>query len=867
MTPPNEPSPPSPTGSVPVGSSGPGQTPLTPTRLREIRTLFDAVVECGPETRADFLLAAAPDDPALRDEVTSLLAALDSGDDPLERSPARLMAQALSDDGSALVGARVGPYELVRRIGVGGMGAVYEGVRADDQFRMRVAIKLLRPSTESDLAIRRFRYERQILANLDHQNIAALLDGGVTTDGHPYLVMEYVEGAPITSWCDARRLSPRERVTLFRQVCDAVRHAHQNLVVHRDLKPGNILVAQDGTVKLLDFGIAKLLREEEGPDQLPATHGGVRACTPEYASPEQIRGLPVGTTSDVYALGVVLFELLTGNRPLDLEGRLLAEVERIVCEELPPRPSTVVTDDAAEVRGERSAARLRARLSGDLDAIVLTALRKEPERRYGSAEQLALDLGRYLDGLPVTARRDSVGYRFGKFARRRRFEIAAAAVVILSLVGGVVSTMRQAQQVEVARARTTAINDFLLTMLGAADPGSLGRDVTVREVLDSAAVHADSLALQPRLEADVRSVIGRTYLGLGEYGSAREQLRRVLEVRRGMAPEGDRDVALALNNLALAVQYDGEFAAADSMHQDALALFTRTAARDDTLRASLLNDAAQSRHELGDLVAAERLYREAIGLRERFIGPDDPGLVAPLNNLGVVLGDLGQIAAAESLHAHAVTVARRIYGPSHPIVAMAINNHANVLELAGRLAESDSLFRVTIAMRREILGPEHPDYAWTLFNYAQFLIRRERWAEAERYSREVLALRGTTLPDAHPAVATAMQALGLALAHQGKPDEGERWLRESLELRRTTLPEGHWLVSTAESVLGEHLTQVGRFAEAEKLLLPSEARLVAERGAKSPQVSAARERVVKLYEAWQRPDEAAHWRTLLAESQ
>ncbi len=863
MTPPNEQSPPSPPGS---SSSGPS-TPLTPTRLREIRALFEAVVEYGPETRADYLLAATPGDPELREEVTSLLAALEADDDPLEHSPAEMMAQALSDDGSALVGARVGPYELVRRIGVGGMGAVYEGVRVDDQFRMRVAIKLLRPSTESDLAIRRFRYERQILANLDHRNIAALLDGGVTSDGHPYLVMEYVEGAPITSWCDQRRLSERERVALFRQVCDAVRHAHQNLVVHRDLKPGNILVAQDGTVKLLDFGIAKLLREEEGPDQLPATHGGARAFTPEYASPEQVRGLPVGTTSDVYALGVVLFELLAGQRPFDLEGRLLSEVERIVCEEPPPRPSTVVTDDAAEKRGERSAARLRARLVGDLDAIVLTALRKEPERRYGSAEQVALDLDRYLGGLPVTARRDSVGYRLGKFVRRRRFELAAAAVVLLSLGGGVGSTMRQARQVEVARARTVAINDFLLTMLGAADPGSLGRDVTVREVLDSAAVQAGELSAQPVLEADVRSAIGRTYLGLGEYGSAREQLQRVLDVRRAISPNGDRDVAVALNNLALAVQYDGEFASADSMHQDALALFIRTASQDDTVRAALLNDAAQSRHELGDLVAAESLYRAAIALRERVIGPDDPGLVAPLNNLGVVLGDLGEIAAAESLHAHAVEVARRIYGPSHPIVAMAINNHANVLELAGRIAESDSLFRVTIAMRRDILGPEHPDYAWTLFNYAQFLIRRERWAEAEKYSREVLALRGTTLPDAHPAVATAMQALGLALAHQGKPDEGERWLRESMELRRRTLPEGHWLISTAESVLGEHLTEVGRYAEAEKLLLPSEARLVAERGAKSPQVSAARERVVKLYEAWKRPEDAARWRTLLTESQ
>ena len=852
---------------TPSDERRPDTPPLTPTRLREVRALFDAVVECGAETRADFLLAAAPDDPELRAEVMSLLAALDTGDDLLASTPRELLAQALAEDGSILVGARVGPYELVRRIGTGGMGAVYEGVRVDDQFRKRVAIKLLRPSTESDLAIRRFRYERQILANLDHRNIAGLLDGGVTADGHPYLVMEYVEGAPITTWCDERQLSARDRVALFRQVCDAVQHAHQNLVVHRDLKPGNILVARDGSVKLLDFGIAKLLREEEGLDQLPATRGGVWACTPEYASPEQIRGMPVGTTSDVYALGVVLFELLTGRRPFDLDGRLLAEVERVVCEQLPSRPSMMVSDAAAVTHGERSAARLRARLTGDLDAIVLTALRKEPERRYGSAEQLSLDLKRYLDGLPVTARHDSVGYRLGKFVRRRRLELAAATVVLLSLGGGVAVTMRQSRQVEVARARTEAINSFLLTMLGAAEPGALGRDVTVREVLDSAAVHADSLAIQPDLEVGVRTAIGKTYMGLGEYRSAREQFQRALDIRREQAPDGDRDVALALSDLALAVEYDGEYAPADSLHQAALELFIRTARKDDPERATLLNNAAQSRHELGDLESAERLQRETIAFRERVIGPDDPGLVESINNLGVVMGDLGQIAAAESLHARAEEVAKRIYGRDHPIVAMTMNNHANILELAGRLPESDSLFRETIALRHELLGPEHPDYAWTLFNYAQFLIRRERWEEAERYSREVLELRGQTLPDAHPAVATAMQALGLALAHQGKLEDGEHWLRESMELRRATLPEGHWLVSTAESVLGEHLVSQGRLVEAERLLLPSEERLLAERGALSPQVRDARKRIVALYEAMGREREAAVWRARVAESE
>src|SRR5690606_24378310 len=274
-------------------------------------------------------------------------------------------------------------YEIGDRIGIGGMGDVYHAVRADAEFSMQVAIKFLRRSAESDLALRRFRYERQILANLNHRNIAGLPDGGVTEDGQPYFVLELVEGKPITEWCDQRHLDVPARLALFRQVCTAVQHAHRHLVIHRDLKPGNILVTDDGTVKLLDFGIAKLLREEEGADQLPATQGGGRVFTPEYAAPEQVRGLPADTGVDVYALGVVLFELVTGRRPFDLTGKLIAEIEDIVVNRPPPRPSSLVTAQRAEALGSRSAGRAAATIRGDVDAIILMALRKESERRYG----------------------------------------------------------------------------------------------------------------------------------------------------------------------------------------------------------------------------------------------------------------------------------------------------------------------------------------------------------------------------------------------------------------------------------------------------------------------------------------------------
>ncbi len=460
-------------------------TPWTPTRLHEVRALFERALDAEPSDVQAFLADAAPNDAALRAEVRSLLAAHRLTEETLGTS-AGFGAVELHGDapGDQWAGRRVGVYDVQALVGFGGMGAVYEAVRADDQFHKRVAIKFLRRSVESELAIGRFRYERQILANLNHPNIAALLDGGVAPDGQPFFAMEFVDGVPITQWCAEQRLGLRERIVLFLQVCAAVQHAHQNLVVHRDLKPGNILVSADGTVKLLDFGIAKLLRDEEQADQLPPTIGAARAYTPDYAAPEQVRGLPVSTAVDVYALGVVLFELLSGRRPFQLRGRLLEEIERIVCTEEPPRPSSVITAELATQTRARSAARLRSRIEGDLDAIVLNALRKQPERRYGSADQLARDLRAYLDGLPVTARPDGLGYRAMKFLRRRRVEVAAGSLVAASLLVGIATTTQQARAAERERARASAVTDFFTGMLAAPDPAQLGRDVTMREVLD-----------------------------------------------------------------------------------------------------------------------------------------------------------------------------------------------------------------------------------------------------------------------------------------------------------------------------------------------------------------------------------------------
>src|ERR1700722_7811528 len=447
--------------------------PSASERLRRVRELFDAVMDRPPDERTAFLASAAAWDIPTRREVQELVAAADQTGAMFAAAlgSGTRHAEARAD---GLVGKRLGPYEVVRVIGMGGMGAVYEGVRAD-QYRKRVAIKLVQGGLDSELTIARFRRERQILANLEHPNVATLLDGGVTPDGRPFLVMEYVEGDPITAWCDPRRLSVDARLALFRPVFAPVQYAHKNLVVHGDIKPGNILVTADGTAKLLDFGIAKLLGTGAGDDALPLTRGDARPFTPEYASPEQIRGDALSTASDVYSLGAVLFELLAGRRPHVVTSRALVDIMRAVLEVPVPRPSSVVTADAAEQRGERSAARLRRRLQGELDNIALVALRPEPERRYASAGALSEDVRRELTGLPVEAHGDWAGYRLRKFVGRNRTGVAASLLVVVALIGGVITTADQAHRARAAQMRAERVNGFLRTLLSSGRPAHRGR--------------------------------------------------------------------------------------------------------------------------------------------------------------------------------------------------------------------------------------------------------------------------------------------------------------------------------------------------------------------------------------------------------
>ncbi len=538
---------------------------MNPERHELLTNLLDQALDTPAEKRDAFLDAACRDDLQLRRELESLIASLEADPEFIEKPLfSGSAAEALSFDSEPMAGKLIGKYRIVREIGHGGMGSVYLAERADEEYRSQVALKIVRKGLHSNFAMRRFLYERQTLAALHHPNIAALLDGGTTKDGLPYLVMEYVEGEPIDLYCDRQQLPVGERLKLFREVCAAVHYSHQSLIIHRDLKPANLMVTAEGRVKLLDFGIAKILNREI-KHTLQQTETAVRLMTPEYASPEQVRGGKITTASDVYSLGVILYELLTGHRPYRIRSWLPSDIEKAICESEPIKPSTaimrseeipaadggarVITPESVSALRSEPAPKLRRHLSGDLDTIVLTALRKEPERRYASVNALSEDIRRYLEGLPVAARPDTFGYRFGKFARRHKAGVAAVAFILISLAAGLIATIWQARRAEAQQAKAERrfndvrklANSYLFEFHDAIIdlPGSTeARGLVAQRALE----YLDSLAKEAADDPALQSELAAAYLKVGD-----------VQGRPGHASLGDRTSALASYQKSLAI--------------------------------------------------------------------------------------------------------------------------------------------------------------------------------------------------------------------------------------------------------------------------------------------------------------------------
>lgn len=786
-------------------------------RWAEIARILDEILELPEEERDGALARLTGGDPPLGAEVEALLRAEREAGAFLEEPAGSFLSGPVGEspfaEGAPPPGTRIGPFEVVRPIGRGGMGEVVLARRVYGQFDQEVAIKLVRGSFLTDEAHRRFLRERRILARLRHPHVASLVDGGVGENGVPWFAMEYVRGEPITAWCETRGIPIEERLRLFLQVLDAVEHAHHLLVVHRDLKPANILVTEDGRVKLLDFGIAKLLApdEEDEPEPL-ATRTSMRILTPGYAAPEQAAGEPITAATDVFALGLVLYELLAGRRAYAGLDTSPASFARALLETEPERPSRAVAEGSAA---------LRKRIAGDLDAIVLKALRREPGERYPSVEALRQDVHAYLESRPVGARRGTAAYRLRKALRRRRIEIVAGVAIAASLTGGFVVSVVQARvaaaerdHARAAEARASALNEFLVRdLLEAPSPEqSLGRALTVKEVLDAAARSVGTaFAGSPRLEASVRLTLARTYSSLGLLPAAREHVDAAVallgagddpEIRRGRLLSAEIAIAEGrfgearheLESLAATLpttpddfavetalgrvlDLEGEHAAAEARLRrawEALAAVPDETWRERVETGLSLADALVKQRKLDE---ADRVVSDAIAILTDRLGPEHPAVAEAIGKRASVLERRLRYRESEPLRRRALDLSLRIHGEDHPDTAQAMADLAVCLERMFRYDEQESWMRRAHEVFRRTLGPDHPRTVQALMNVGIPLRQRGRFAEAEPIYREVYERSRAALGDESPQTIRALRNLNILEISMGKRGDARETAR------------------------------------------------------------------------------------------
>lgn len=834
-------------------------------RWDEADRLLAGALELPAAERVAFVQRTAVDDTALGALVLRLLDRTATDDSRVTAPSESVVAAAFgTDDASGALtdltpGTAIGRYVIVARRARGGMATVYEAERSDGAYQQRVALKVLRRGLDTEDMIRRFLIERQILSSLAHPNIARLLDGGSTPDGRPYLVMELVEGEPITGYADSQRLDLRARLQLFLGVADAVHAAHRQLVVHRDIKPSNTLVDAEGRVKLLDFGIAKLLAADA-----EHTEVGVRALTPEYASPEQLRGEPITTTTDVYQLGLLLRELLIGLRLSagDTQpGAPPLRAARLAARAVDGSPSA---ESRAAARAT-TPGRLARQLSGDLDVILDKALRTVPEERYASADELGADIRRHLRGLPILAHPESARYRVRKFVQRHRVGVAAVMAAVLLLVGYALTVTVQRQRIAAERDRAEQearkaeqVTDFLVHLFRSAEPNQGGGErVTARELLDVAARQLEGeLADEPSVRAAMMSAIGRSYYQLGLYRDAGAMLERAIRERQEPNGSGPDALASDLNSLAL-VTVASDRDRAFELFDEALRTAEHAVGPNDPLVGRILTDYGEVLDRLGTGAARGRgMVQRAVGIFRAA-----PGDVRKELAHALTVSAYGQPPDVSiPLMREAMELRRAVHGEKHTLVATSLSDLALATQRVDPLA-ADSLLQQALKILVAIHGERHVTPLGVMNNLAALRRDRGAYAESEPLYRKVLAMRRELYPDHRRSHAYALYGLGLVLAETGKAVEGEALLREALSILEQEA-SGTALVPLTRAAIGHAFSKQRRFAEAEQMLIAANDEI--QRSRISP-VDKAKvlERVVSLYERWGRPGRSNMYRSRL----
>jgi eukaryotic-like serine/threonine-protein kinase len=888
-------------------------------RWQRIQAVFEEVVDSGPTERAARLAESCQGDTDLRNSVESLLASDQRSEDPIKNAVGAAAESLLEEHQDRLLGTRIGTYRVVSVLGHGGMSTVYRGERDDSQYQQTVAIKVLQHATLHPRLRSRLHSERHILATLDHASIARLIDSGDLEDGTPYLVMEHVDGESIDAYCDSRTLLVRERVELFVQVCAAVQYAHRNLVVHRDIKASNIFVTGDGNPKLLDFGIAKLLAPESLSYTLPVTRLQERILTPENAAPEQVLGRPITTATDTYSLGVLLYQLLTGRSPYRLLSYSQLQLERAICMDNPTRPSQAVV---AKLSGEKdsdrnllsdrrglSPMRLRARLSGDLDAIIAMAMRKEPDRRYPSVEAFADDLNRHLLGRPVLARQGDWRYNTAKFLRRHMLAVAGFSAVFLglALVAGV--TLWQNHRIGLARDATAQERDraqlvsaFLVDVFSQADPyNAQGREPTAKDLLDRGAENIlGNVSLQPEVRAQLLESIGLAYRRQGLSERAIPLFEQAVAIRRQEHPFDEHRTAAALANLASALADGGHLIPAEANLQDALKLsrhgdespsletadilrqlgqfeldaksdpryaiklliealgIYRAALGDEHLPvASTLSCLASAALWLGDLPLAERYQREAMNIFQAVVSRNHPDRAVALARLGYILTQGGKYQEAEQVLNEALDIERNVFGADDQRVAE-VQSHLGILyDRQGDLGRAIKATQTAVAIATDRLGLNHYLTGYYLADLANLYMKANDLAAAESNARQALAVYAQALPARHLYVASTRQLLGEVLLQRGAVAAAQVELRAALDINIALAGADSWRTARTQAALGWALILRNDAAEGAPMLVAARARLLTTVGPAHPATLWASSRLADYLRAHHRDAEAA----------
>jgi serine/threonine protein kinase/tetratricopeptide (TPR) repeat protein len=841
-------------------------------RWQRLSPLLDSLLELANDERAHRLHRLRLDDPALAAELQRLL--------DFDAQDPGFLAQPLADRRQGVgAGSRLGPYQLLELLGEGGMGQVWLAERADGLYQRRLALKLLRPGYADPNLRLRFSREREILARLQHPNIARLLDAGVADGDRPYLVLEYVDGVPITDYCQAHQLPLRERLQLFLQVCAAVSHAHANLIVHRDLKPSNMLVGEGPEVRLLDFGIAKLLDLDEGDQAHPRTE--VRAFTLHYAAPEQIRGEPVSTLTDVYSLGVVLYELLSGDKPYRLRRQSDGHWEQAILDVVPPRASQAVQRLMENGQLEPATARrLARRLRGDLDTILMRALAKVPGERYSSVETLAADIRRYLRGLPIQARPPRLGYRLHKYLLRHRWAVGLGGLAAVGMLAALGTAMWKAREASHEAARAQALQGFVVGLFDHAGGAGHANGQALRELLSAGARRGQAeLRDQPRAHAELLGVLARLYVGIGDYPQAlvqaQAQQQRLADdpdapqaLRVEAAAQHGRilrllsrsreciqrtqpllEAAGALQSTAPRVAADfymqygrcqrtlGQPQLARHWYNRALALRQDTL-RDDSGVVETLLDLAALDSDAADTQAAISRFLQAQAQLRRRLGERHPLAVEVQRSLGVLYLDRGQAEEAEAVLVPALALSSELHGASHPL-SLAVRRQLGLAWLRqGRLQQAAGTLEAQHVLTRALLGSSHREAGLSLDALGRLALEQGDTGTAIARFEEAIGI--WRQPDGHHLLDYGLHDLGMALQADGQWLRAEQTLREAWRLRVRRLGRSHPAVGDLERSLGEVLQAQGRPREAAPWLQRAVALTGAGYGADDPRSVAAR---------------------------